>query len=49
MSYDEKCYELARQFLLDEPGVNTESNCRELAQDIQDAIEDFIDYARQRG
>ena len=27
--------------------MNSESNCRELAQDIQDAIEDFIDYARK--
>lgn len=48
MSYDQKCYELAREFLQDVPGVNSEKNCRELAQDIQDAIEDFLEYARQK-
>ena len=48
MSYDSKCYQLAREFLDDEPGLNTIENAKELAQDIQDAIEDFIDYARQK-
>ena len=49
MSYDIKCYDLARDFLDDEPGLNTIGNAKELAQDIQDAIEDFIKYAHQRG
>ena len=49
MSYDSKCYDLAREFLDDEPGLNTIDNAKELAQDIQDAIEDFIEYTRQSG
>ena len=46
MSYDSKCYDLAREFLDDEPGLNTIDNAKELAQDIQDALEDFM---RERG
>jgi hypothetical protein len=48
MSYDEKCYELAEAFL-DDPDtqhINTESNREKLAQDIQDAIEQFIMTAK---
>ena len=48
MSYDSKCYQLAREFLDDEPGLNTIENAKELAQEIQDVIEDFVDYARQK-
>lgn len=49
MSFDTKCYDLAVEFLDDEPGLNTIDNAKELAQDIQDAIEEFIEYVRQRG
>lgn len=42
MSYDHKCYELARDFLSDEPDLNTEANRDDLAQSIQDAIEATI-------
>lgn len=48
MSYDEKCYELAEEFLSDEPlaGFNTEKRCDRLAQLIQTTIEDFIAMER---
>jgi len=42
MSYDQSSYDLAESFLEDEPELNTEENRKELAQDIQRAIEDFI-------
>lgn len=41
MSYDSKCYDLAGAFLEDYP-QSTDKECAELAQDIQDAIEDFL-------
>lgn len=40
--YDIACYDLAENFLSDEPFINTDENRRELAQQIQDVIEDFI-------
>lgn len=42
MGYDVKCYDLACDFLSDEPSerqMNTEANRDRLAQVIQDAIE----------
>lgn len=42
MAYDLKCYDLAEDFLGDEPHLNTEKRRDELAQIIQTAIEDFI-------
>jgi hypothetical protein len=45
--YDSSCYELAELFLMDEPELANEANTKELAQAIQDAIEDFIENARQ--
>lgn len=42
MAYDVKCHELAEAFLSDEPSINTKENVSELAQLIQDAIENFI-------
>lgn len=42
MSYDRKCYELARDFLGDEPYIDTTDNRDDLAQSIQDAIENTI-------
>jgi hypothetical protein len=41
MSYDEKCYQLAKDFLED-AGQDTEANCHALAQLIQGSIEDFV-------
>lgn len=46
MSFDPRCYELAELFLSDEPAINTSEKRDELAQIIQDAIEDFIAYER---
>lgn len=40
--YDSRCYELGRIFLGDEPELLTDENADELAQEIQDVIEDFI-------
>jgi hypothetical protein len=40
--FDEKCYELAKEFLSDDPDLNNEVNRDKLAQSIQDTIEDEI-------
>ena len=45
-TYDEKCYELAALFLGDEPSLHTHEKIDELAANIQQAIEDFIEYER---
>lgn len=42
MSYDTKCYELAKQFLADRPKVDSPQHRDELAQAIQDVIEDCL-------
>lgn len=47
MSYDTKCYDLAEAFLEDEPALNNESHRKALAQEIQNAIESFIEDARR--
>ena len=50
-SYDSECESLARHFLSDEAELNTPVNEQELAQAIQDAVEDWfvgIDAARER-
>ena len=51
MSFDSKCYELAKYFLADEP-VDTEENRKLftmlLAQDIQDTIETAIEGMREK-
>ena len=41
MSFDPKCHELAKLFL-DDQGTTTEEATNELAQAIQDVIEDFL-------
>lgn len=43
MSYDRKCYELADDFLDDYPEIKSPQNLDGLAQEIQDAIENFIE------
>jgi hypothetical protein len=40
--FDTKCYQLAQDFLEDEPELNNKANAGKLAQVIQDAIEDWI-------
>jgi hypothetical protein len=47
MAYDSRCYDLAEIFLLDEPELASEVNTKELAQAIQDAIENFIADAKR--
>ena len=42
MAYDEKCYEIAGEFLSDHPHLDTVGRCERLAQLIQTTIEDFI-------
>ena len=43
MAYDAKCYDLAKAFLADEPQIDTEANRDDLAQSIQDVIEQAIE------
>lgn len=40
VSYDQRCFELAEFFLIDEPELRHRAS--ELAQQIQDAIEDWF-------
>lgn len=47
-SYDPKCYDLAEAFLSDEPTLNTSQNRDQLASDIQQAIEDFLELEKSR-
>lgn len=42
MSYDTKCYELAEHFTEDVPLSARKETTEQLAQVIQDAIEDFL-------
>lgn len=44
-SYDSECFELAQYFLRDEPSLR--EGCSDLAQHIQDAIEDWIEAMKQ--
>lgn len=46
MSHDSKCYDLAAVFLSDEPALDTTKRCDELADLIQQTIEDWIAYER---
>ena len=45
-TFDPKCYELAAAFLVDEPGLNTEAAKVTLAAEIQDCIEQELDFMR---
>jgi len=45
MSYDEKCEELARHFLDDQPNV-TEAQVKELAEAIQITVETYLELFR---
>jgi len=48
MSYDQRCFELAEYFLMDEPNVLKEG-VSDLAQHIQDAIEDWFEAQKENG
>jgi hypothetical protein len=49
MSYDTKCDQLARAFLVDEKPFPSEETVEELAQAIQDSIEDWLAAWTERG
>ena len=44
MAYDTRCYDLAVAFLADTPDIDSEKTRNILAQTIQTAIEDEIQY-----
>lgn len=46
MTFDTKCHELAAHFLSDEPALNTEAARTTLAQTIQQAVEDEIEFMK---
>jgi hypothetical protein len=47
-TFDSKCYDLARDFLDDEGSLNSDKYINELAQEIQNTIENFIEYERAK-
>lgn len=46
-TYDSSCYELAKLFLSDEPDLNNERCRHSLALEIQQTIEDEIEFMRK--
>jgi len=46
MTFDRKSYDLAAHFLSDEPALNTEAARTTLAQAIQQAVEDEIEFMK---
>jgi hypothetical protein len=48
MSYDTRCYELAKDFLSDELTLGSAAHLEELAQEIQDTIEAKIQELKER-
>lgn len=46
LAYDSECFLLAGYFLKGEPSLDTRANREQLAQDIQDAVENFISEQR---
>jgi hypothetical protein len=48
MTYDVECLKLAKHFLHNKPNNDTEKNRQELAQRIQDAVEDFLSELQQK-
>lgn len=46
MTFDSKCFELAEHFLSDEPALNTPAAQTTLAQAIQQAVEDEIEFMK---
>lgn len=48
-TYDRRCYDLAAIFLGDEPDLHNEANIHALALEIQQTIEDEIEFMRSSG
>jgi hypothetical protein len=48
-SVDSECYDLAVHFLADVPTLDTEDARKELAQEIQDAVESWFIDKRDEG
>jgi hypothetical protein len=48
MTYDVECLKLAKHFLHNKPNNDTDKNRQELAQRIQDAVEDFLSELQQK-
>lgn len=46
-TYDVKCYELAKHFLLDHPDLNSDEFAHALAQSIQQCIEDKLYFEEE--
>jgi hypothetical protein len=46
MTFDSKCHDLAAHFLSDEPALDTEAARTTLAQAIQQAVQDEIEFMR---
>lgn len=46
-TFDPKCFQLAEQFLADDPSMNTEAAKATLARAIQDAIEIELSIMRE--
>jgi hypothetical protein len=46
LTFDPKCYELAEAFLEDETGMGSEADLNDLATEIQNTIENWIEHAR---
>jgi hypothetical protein len=46
-TYDSRCYDLAEIFLSDEPDLNNEKAKHSLALEIQQVIEDEIEFMRK--
>jgi hypothetical protein len=46
-TYDAKCYDLADVFLSDTPHLHTDKLARDLAEIIQQTIEEFIAYEQE--
>lgn len=47
-TYDPRCFDLAALFLGDEPALHTGENMDELAHLIQQTIEDYISFMRNK-
>ena len=46
LTFDPKCHELADAFLEDEHGINNQADINDLAAEIQNTIENWIERAR---
>jgi hypothetical protein len=49
LAFDSECYDLAVHFLQDESDLDNEDRRKELAQEIQDAVESWFNDKRDEG